>query len=267
MEIGDVLNRSFSSAEAAVNFIQAGNALRHADAMQPADIYLIGCSDNHIASCCAQLVDTGLLRTGDLVFHCSGALSSTVLNSAGTRGALVASMHPVKSFADPATAIINFANTYCGVEGDKAALDVIAEIIESVGGISFNLDADRKTLYHAASVIACNYLVVLQEYSLLAFDSAGVERDLAMKILRPMVEDTVNNVFNMGTTQALTGPIARGDHAVVENQLTALGEWQPEMAEIYRLLGRQALALAVRQGSAREKDLERLQEILEGKAT
>lgn len=266
ISIGDVLNTSLASAVVAVGFIHAGNPLRHMDAMQPADIYLIGCSDNHIQACCNELSKTGLLRSGDIVFHCSGALSSNVLNCARSHGALVASVHPVKSFADPAAAITHFANTYCGVEGDPPALRIIEELVAGIGGVTFALNAEHKTIYHAASVIACNYLVALEECSLLAFAHAGVERELAMKILQPMVENTIDNVFSMGTTRALTGPIARGDHEVVGHQLTALTEWEPDMAELYRLLGQRALALSVRQGSARQDDLARLQRILDSQA-
>ena len=265
--VGDILTRSLASAKTAVDFIGAGNPLRRIGDMQAADAYLVGCSDNHIEACCDQLADTGLLRRGNVVFHCSGALGSAALHSARAGGAFIASAHPVKSFADPAASMTGFANTYCGIEGDPPALQRIAALFECIGGITFVLDADQKPTYHAASVIACNYLVALEECSLTAFEHAGVARDLAMKILRPIVEGTVHNIFALGTAQALTGPIARGDHSVVETQLAALEARNPELAEVYRVLGRQALALSRRQGKADRNDLERLQEALKRNAT
>jgi predicted short-subunit dehydrogenase-like oxidoreductase (DUF2520 family) len=68
--------------------------------------------------------------------------------------------------------------------------------------------------------------------------------------MEPLVRETVDNVFKLGTTQSLTGPIARGDQAVVARQLDALAAWNPRIAEIYRQLGAVAVELARAQGSA-----------------
>ncbi len=261
LKITHILNRSLPSAAHAATFIGQGKAVMHWDELIPADYYLLGCPDQAIADCCQRLAASGLLRAGDVVFHCSGALGSELLQPAREQGALIASVHPVKSFADPARAIQTFANTYCGVEGDAAALDLLRPLLAGLGGVSFVIDATHKTLYHAASVVACNYLVALQEVSVQLFAEAGVERALAMKILQPIVTETVGNIFTLGTERALTGPIARGDYPVVARQLAALQDWQPERAELYRLLGREALALAGERIKSAE-DRERLGDLL-----
>ncbi|MEZ5448455.1 MAG: DUF2520 domain-containing protein [Thiolinea sp.] len=136
------------------------------------------------------------------------------------------------------------------MEGDTAALNVLKPLIQAIGGQPFAIRSEQKTLYHAASVMACNYLVALQEMSLQTFAQAGVERELALQILQPIVQDTVQNLFALGPTQALTGPIARGDSQVVARQLQALQDWRPEMALAYQLLGRQTLVLARQKGKA-----------------
>jgi hypothetical protein len=62
---------------------------------------------------------------GAVVFHCSGAKASTELDALRRAGALVASVHPVRSFADPAAVAADFDGTFCGVEGDAAALALL----------------------------------------------------------------------------------------------------------------------------------------------
>ena len=177
-------------------------------------------------------------------------------------GALIASVHPVKSFADPAQAIGDFAGTFCGMEGDVAALDVLQSAFTRIGANLFPLNAQTKTLYHTASVMACNYLVALQEVSLQTFAQAGVERELAMQILQPIVQGTAANIFHLGTTQALTGPIARGDDSVVAKQLQALAQWQPDYAQLYRLLGKTACELSAQQAHASEESLAAIRALL-----
>lgn len=260
--LGSILNRTLASSVAAVDFLQGGQAVTRMSELAPADIFLLGCADNHLADCCAELVASGVLQPGNCVFHCSGALSSTLLEPARKLGAHIASVHPVKSFADPAHATQNFAGTFCGMEGDPAALAILQAAFTGIGARCFVLNAEYKTLYHAASVIACNYLVALQEVSLQTFAEAGVERELAMQILEPIVQGTVSNIFRLGTAAALTGPIARGDHTVVARQVEALGAWRGDYADLYRLLGQVASELSRQQGHAQEADLQTIRQLL-----
>jgi len=255
LSIGNILNRSQQSAYAAAQQIGAGDAVANIQHMQAADLYLIGCSDDAIEQCSQQLADSGLLRTGDIVFHCSGAQSSQLLSACQKQGALIASIHPIKSFANPTLAAQSFAGTYCGTEGNAQAIERLSPLFSELGAKLLPIHAEHKTLYHAASVIACNYLVALQELSIQTFDKAGIERDQAMAILQPIVSGTIDNVFRLGTAAALTGPIARGDHEVVSNQLGAMQEWNPDYATLYRLLGQLSLPLAETQGHASPEHL------------
>lgn len=245
--IGAACTRSLASAQAAVEFIQAGSpqVFQNLNDVPPADVWLLACPDDQLQACCEALAASGAFSNSSVVFHCSGALTAEgALSSARACGAQIASVHPIKSFARPASAVLDFAGTFCGVEGDTAALAVLLPAFAAIGAQCFPIKAEAKTLYHTASVIACNYLVALQELSIQTFAQAGVAREQAMAILQPMVSGTVDNVFSVGTQAALTGPIARGDVAVVTKQLAALHEWDADYAVIYQQLGRVALQLA-----------------------
>jgi predicted short-subunit dehydrogenase-like oxidoreductase (DUF2520 family) len=261
-EIGGVLNRSIESSLKAVDFIGRGVAVETFNEMPPAQIYLIATPDNEIINACQSLVDSALLKPGDIIFHCSGTLSSEALNMARTYDAFICSMHPVKSFADPEKAIENFAGTYCGVEGDQQALDIIEIAMQEVGASLFHVQADSKIYYHAASVMVCNYLTALMEAGLQTYQKSGLEREIAMQVMQPMVRETLNNILSLGTVDALTGPIARGDDMVVENQLLALSQWKPEYASLYARLGEVALKLSEQQGNASSEALARIRDCL-----
>ncbi len=258
LQIGDILNQSQNSTQAAVTFIGSGRACTTMSELKAADYYLLACPDHQIQACCQQLAASGVLQAGMTVFHCSGALNTTVLHSATAQGAHTASIHPVRSFAQPPLAAAEFPGTYCALEGDAAALAQLEPLFVSLGAIPFHIDPAQKTLYHAASVMACNYLVTLQDLSLQALEQAGVERDLGMNILHPLVKGTINNLFTSGTAAALTGPIARGEHSVVAAQLEALQAWSPDIAKVYRALGQQSLKLAAQQPQQKAANLARV---------
>lgn len=262
VNIAQVMNRSLPSSQAAVEFIGQGQALGTIQEMQPAELYLLACPDKALEACCTELAQAHLIRTGDIVFHCSGAIASAILQPVKEQGAYIASVHPVKSFAQPSQAILSFQPTYCGIEGDAEALAVLEPLFTHIGGIIFNIIAEQKTLYHAASVFACNYLVALQAISLRTFARAGIDAHLALNILQPIVQETVTTIFKLGPTKALTGPIARGDAAVVAKQLAALATQAPADAEIYRLLGLEALALVAQRSQVTADYLQAVAQVL-----
>lgn len=262
--IGGIANRSAASAAAAVDFIGAGTAAADVSRLGTADVYLLGTPDAALAAACDALATTGVLGPGRVVFHLSGALPSAVLASARAAGAAVAGIHPVKSFADPARSLASFAGTWCGMEGDAAALALLRPAAEAIGARPFAIDPARKSLYHAGSVFACNYLTALIETSLRVYQEAGIGRETACRILEPIVRGTVDNVFALGTRRALTGPIARGERAVVARQLEALEGWDAAVAALYRRLGAVALVLARAQGATAADALDDVEVVLRG---
>jgi predicted short-subunit dehydrogenase-like oxidoreductase (DUF2520 family) len=257
-----VLNGTAASARAAVAFIGAGDAAQALEAMAPADVWMVTTPDRRIADTCAMLAASGRLRPGDVVFHCSGALASSELETAAAAGALVASVHPLKTFAEPADAIRTFAGTPCVAEGDPAALQVLAPVFERIGARLMEIDRGGKTLYHAACVIVSNDLVALLETGLRCYEQAGIARDAASRMIEPIVRETVENVLRSGTARALTGPVARGDDLVVARHLEALDASDARIAAIYRVLGRVALELARDKGAAEDAALARVEALL-----
>ena len=258
-----VLGRSAESTRDAVAFIGGGIPAATLSAMPPADVWLVATPDRAIADAFEALAATELLREGDVVFHCSGALASTELAAAAGRGARVASVHPLKTFATPAEAVETFPGTPCVVEGDVAALAVLAPAFERVGAKLLSIDSASKTLYHAASVIVCNYLVALLDTGLRCYQRAGIPRASAAALIEPIVRETVDHVFGAGTARALTGPISRGDDAIVARHLEALRGFDPQVEKIYRALGAAAVDVARAQGAAPPDALDRIKRLLE----
>ncbi|HET7157503.1 MAG TPA: DUF2520 domain-containing protein, partial [Burkholderiales bacterium] len=100
------------------------------------------------------------------------------------------------------------------------------------------------------------------EAGLRCYEQAGLSRATALEMIAPIVRDTVQNVLDLGTTRALTGPIARGDEEVVARQVSALSALSPQLANIYRDLGVIAVELAREQGGASEAALARIEALL-----
>ena len=260
--IGDIDDHGFDKSRAAVAFIGAGRACAGIKDMSKAECWLLAPPDDRIVDCCRTLVASKLLAAGDIVFHCSGALSSGELAPVAACGAAVASIHPLKTFADAATAAATFAGTPCGAEGDAAALALLKPAFAAIGAQLFELDAAGKTAYHAASVLVCNDLTALIEAGAQAYALAGITPENALHLMAPLVRETLDNIFELGTARALTGPVLRGDLEVVRKQLAALTNALPKVAAVYRSLGLIAVELARKSGDADADALTAIENLL-----
>ncbi len=238
-----LLGRDSHKTAAAQDFIGAGSPLDWPD-LRPADLTLLATPDDALASAVDQLATSQILRPGDSVFHCSGALSSNILAPLRQQGAHVASIHPLKSFARPELAITDFAGTWCGYEGDAPAIERLLPLFTAIGAHCFAIDAAHKTLYHAGAVLGCNALVALMHAALQSMAAAGVPQEIAWPALRPLINGTLANLDRLGPAGALTGPVMRGDTETVAHQHTALHTLDPQLAEVYAALGKLTLSLS-----------------------
>lgn len=245
--VQDIANRSRASAESAAAFVGAGLAVDPDALLRPADVWMIASADGGIGTCCEQIAATGHLGSSSVVFHCSGALSSIDLAAAADCEAATASVHPMASFADPQHMLARFAGTWCCVEGDPRAVEVLGQAFGNIGARMLRIESGSKLVYHAGAVFASNYLVALLDVAAQVLAVSGIPRATVLDLMRPLVQGSVDNAFDLGTTPALTGPVARGDIALVRRQLAALEAWDPAIADLYRHLALATAKLAGRQ--------------------
>jgi len=243
-EIRDVLTRSRASAAEGVKFIGAGHAVGRLGEMRDADVWMIATRDDAIVPSAVTLAASGKIAPDDIVFHMSGATPSADLKPVRERGALVASVHPIKTFTEAEFAVQTFPGTFCSAEGDVGALAVLRPAFEKIGARLLDIAPELKPVYHAGGVFACNYLAALIEVALRAHEKAGIPRSASLRALEPLVRETVDAIFERGPARALTGPISRGDAATVMRQFARVSEWDRDIGELYRGLGLLAVALA-----------------------
>ena len=242
--VQDLYSRSFSSAEQAAKFVGAGQPVAELAHMRAADVWLLSVPDAQVGVAAQALADAqGAQLAGSIVFHNSGFLSAAVLQPLQALGCHVASAHPVLNFASPDTGVRQFAGTPCGLEGDAPALAWLHTALSAMGGRCFEIASADKPLYHAAAVFSSNFTVVLQGIAQDAWQSAGVPPELMRPLTEALLKSTVDNVLAMGPAQALTGPAARGDTAVVQAQGAIVQSWNAPAGEIYKALSELAAKL------------------------
>ncbi len=228
------------------------------EAAGAADLIFITTPDDAIAQVAAELQ----WRAGQSVAHCSGADSLESLEPARKSGACVGGFHPLQTFASVQHAIENLPGSTFALETEGELLDVFQQMAQDLEGNWIKLGAGDKVLYHAAAVVACNYLVTLVKLATDLWQVFQVDRPDAVRALMPLLRGTLNNVDNVGLPNCLTGPIARGDVGTINKHLAALEQSAPTLLSTYRELGLQTIPIALDKGKIDEARAEEMRQIL-----
>lgn len=263
-DIVGVSSRRVDSARQAAEFINCPYYEDAKKAIANTDIIFITTPDKKIKMVADELTESSNLRKGVLFVHTSGALSSKIMSSTKKKGALNISIHPLQTFPSRESACEHIPGSYFAMEGDEEALPVGRRIVEDLGGIPIFIESESKALYHAAACIACNYLVVLENAALDLMRKAGIEKEKGIKALFPIIRATLENLCQMEPSQALTGPIARGDVVTVKKHLEFIQKKIPDYLSLYKTMGKYTIPLARKKGSLGQKEADELEKILGG---
>ncbi len=201
-------------------------------------------------------------HAGQSVVHCSGADSTDVLESAKKLGTQVGVFHPLQTFASVEQAIENIPGSTFSLEAEVPLLNVLKDMAAALDGHWVELKAGDKVLYHAAAVIACNYLVTLVKLATDLWQTFNIPPHQATQALLPLIRGTIHNINTVGIPQCLTGPIARGDTGTIRKHLEALEQRAPATLPAYRELGLQTIPIALAKGRIDEQKAEELQALL-----
>ena len=211
------------------------------------DLVLLCVPDSAIGPTCESLAKK--FSGKEIVAHCSGALESSVLDSAKQRGCLTASAHPFNTFPNLNNSLEVLAdehNSYLYCEGDEAALSKIVAIFKQVGFTTTIIEAQSKILYHAACVFASNYLTVLMDMSLQTAQAAKIDQREFLTACQPIIKATLGNLDTQSTETALSGPLARGDMSTVNQHIKALSSEAPQLAKAYQVFADYAASMLAR---------------------
>ncbi|MEP6590973.1 MAG: DUF2520 domain-containing protein [Gemmatimonadota bacterium] len=218
-----------------------------ADALRTCDCVIIAVPDDAIAEVATLLAQGDGLTGQQVVLHTSGLHGSEVLSSLSSSGAALGSFHPLQAFPAGGSDASLLSGIPAVVEGDPRAVEA-GKWLAGLLGMEpvLELSATGKRRYHAAAVVASNYLVVLADMAQRLAREAGAG-DASSTLFGPIMRQVLADVAQLGPTAALTGPVRRGDAGTVAAHLEVL---RGDDRAAYVALGREALLLARRAGLA-----------------
>ncbi len=199
------------------------------------DVILVAVPDGAIETVARRLAQKcGKACRGKVVLHTSGALDRSVLAPLARCGAATGSLHPMQTFSG--RALPNLKGVIFAVEGDARARRAAQQIARHLGGVPVTIKGASKPAYHAAAVLVAGQALGLVEAATRILRRAGFTRRRAVAALLPLMRQMLDNFERLGPQAAWTGPVARGDLAVVAEHRKALKKFPREFREAYAAL-------------------------------
>jgi len=256
-----VSSQSQTSARNLAQIISRCQVLNNQGVADTAELVFITTPDDTIASVASEIK----WHAGQSVVHCSGALSTDILEPARKLGAQVGVFHPLQAFANAEQAIENIPGSTFTLEAEEPLLNILKDMATTLNGYWVELKGSDKVIYHSAAVIASNYLVTLVKLATDLWQTFAIPPHQATRALLPLLRGTINNIDTIGIPQCLTGPIARGDTGTIKEHLNALQKVAPTMLSTYRELGLQTIPIAQAKGRIDQDKARKLEAILKQK--
>ena len=195
-----------------------------------------------------------------LIGHCSGSLNSAILKSTSDQISdlfAFGSLHPIMALRDKETAYQQLPGAYFTIEGDRPFTDFAEKLLLELKNPYCIIDADSKTLYHAALVLVSNLVCALTFEGMEVLKACGLDEEFAENAWRSLFLSNAENIASVGPVLALTGPIERADTSTVSRHLKELSG---DAREIYLSLSRILINTAQKKNP--DRDYSELKELL-----
>ena len=232
-ELVAITNHSRLSALLVIKALGTGDAVAGLIDLPAVDLTIITTPDDNIANIATELARSVSILPGSIVMHCSGVHSSDILQPLLDKGCLIASIHPLKAFTADDIHFDALQGCSCVLEGEPGALPILTTLFTEMGASIIPISALKKSVYHAAAVMASNYVITMAGCAAALFMEAGLPAIQAKKITQDLMQNSLDNLHNAShVADALTGPLARGDVNTIYKHLNAIKS--PDINALYR---------------------------------
>lgn len=184
-----------------------------------AEVYILAIKDDALA-----LVAKQLHFDGKVVIHCAGAVSLDVIANISAQRAVIWTLYSIKKNnlpQDNNVPLIVEANS-------QQALNIALELAHDISERVLETDFLQRQMLHLNAVFVNNFTNHLFTIA----QKIGEEHHLPFDVLRPIMNQTLEQTRTVMPAESQTGPAIRNDQDTIEKHLSLL-EAHPHWQKIY----------------------------------
>ena len=186
-----------------------------------ADLYIIAVNDDSIP----EITNIPQLKNKFIV-HTSGSVEMNVLNKNTDNFGI---FYPLQTFNKEQN--IDFSKIPICIEASSEQnLKILHNLSNKISKKVYKINSDQRKNIHIAAVFVNNFINHLFHIA----NQIISRKDISIEILKPLIEQTFQNIQKNNPYDIQTGPAKRKDNEVIENHINTLKTIDVNYAEIYR---------------------------------
>ncbi len=187
-------------------------------------LFLLTIPDGEIEPAAKKLSKQKLSFSNSYFIHFSGSEDIKSLDSLKRKRGKVASLHLMQSF--PSKRIVKLKNVPAAIETESEAdFKVLEKFADKLMLSAFRIESRYKPYYHLAGVYALNFFTgnIFGAKELLALNNIDSIDELKyFDLLHSSLNSVISNIKKVGSAQALSGPVDRGDFKTIKRHIVAI---------------------------------------------
>lgn len=252
-----VASRNAASAKALARRVRGARAVSPQEAADGADAVFLTVSDDAIAAVATAI----RWRAGAACVHCSGAGDLDLLAAAAAQGARVGGFHPLRMFGERGKSF-DMRGCAIAVAGAAPLARELERLARAIGAHPLRVPEGSRALYHIGANFSGAFVVALIAETIALWTRLGIPKDDALRALLPLLRGSVDNIEKLGLAGALGSVVARGDVGTIRSHLAALSASAPASLDLYRLLSRRTIPIALAKGTLKPETAREIEAIL-----
>ena len=184
---------------------------------------------------CARSLELEARNARAKLFSTPAARSTAKYSLLSRDSAPTGSLHPMQTFSG--RGIPNLKNVTLRRRRRSSRPDGrSANHQSSSAACPSQINGKDKPAYHATAVLVCGSEFALMEAAIRILTRIGFTRRRALQTLLPLTRQMLDNIQRLGPRAAWTGPMSRGDYAIVAKHAKALRKYPREYLDAYAAL-------------------------------
>ncbi len=229
--VEQVYSRQRAKAEALAQAIKTDYTTNLQTIMPEGDLYILAVSDDAIDPVAIKLRRRLNIHSDGkhepLVVHTSGATPSTVLEPYFKNYGV---FYPLQTFSKKKN--IEFETLPICVDSINIAnLDTLFQLAQSLSQEVYRINDEERKILHVAAVFVNNFTNYMYNIADDILQQEGIDFD----ILLPLIQETINKIYDHPPHMMQTGPAIRNDEKTIGEHLNYLEKY-PDYQKVYNLL-------------------------------
>lgn len=174
--------------------------------VDPADFLIIAVSDSAVPE---VVKNSNTVSERTIVAHTCGSVGMSVFPMSANAGVL----YPFQTFSKDVK--ISIEDTPFFIEAsNEETKDKLFALARLLSDKVYYADSDTRKYIHLAGVLTSNFPVYLAALAQNELKKVGIPLD----VVKPLMQATIDKLFEVGSEKALTGPARRGDKTTTNAQ-------------------------------------------------